>query len=97
MINSPLNHKIFMIKIIFSFKILIENKSQFLIIFGGLVMHSKELIERVEELAKVYSKVIASLDSKERKIEMFESYYKILMTLQNIQTLETIQREGFRK
>jgi len=60
-------------------------------------MHSKELIERVEELAKVYSKVIASLDSKERKIEMFDSYYKILMTLQDIQTSETIQRGGFRK
>jgi len=97
MTNSPLNHKILMIKIIFSFKILIENKSQFLIIFGGLTMHSKELIERIEELAKVYSKVIASLDSKERKIEMFESYYKILTTLQSMQTSETIQREGFRK
>ena len=60
-------------------------------------MHSKELIERVEELAKVYSKVIASLDSKERKIEMFESYYKILMALQNMHTLETIQRGGFHK
>ena len=60
-------------------------------------MHSKELIERVEELAKVYSKVIASLDSKERKIEMFDSYYSILMTLQNMQTSETIQRGGFRK
>jgi hypothetical protein len=60
-------------------------------------MYSKELIERVEELAKVYSKVIASLDSKERKIEMFESYYKILMALQNMQTSETIQRGGFRK
>ena len=91
MINSPLNHKIFVIEIIFSYKILIENKSQFLIIFGGLTMHSKELIERVEELAKVYSKVIVSLDSKERKIEMFESYYRILMTLQSIQTSENIQ------
>jgi len=30
-------------------------------------MCSKELIERVEELANVYSKVITSLDSKERK------------------------------
>ncbi|EEP61462.1 hypothetical protein [Sulfurihydrogenibium yellowstonense] len=60
-------------------------------------MHSKELIERVEELAKVYSKVIASLDSKERKIEMFESYYEILMTLQSMQTLQTIQSEGFGK
>jgi hypothetical protein len=60
-------------------------------------MHSKELIERVEELANVYSKVIISIDSKERKIEMFESYYKIIMTLQNIQTLEAIQRGGFRK
>jgi hypothetical protein len=97
MINSPLNHKIFVIKIIFSFKILIENKSQFLIIFGGLTMYSEELIERLEELAKVYSKVIASLDSKERKIEMFESYYKILMALQNMHTSETIQRGGFRK
>jgi hypothetical protein len=85
------------IKIIFSFKISIENKSQFLIIFGGLTMHSKELIERVEELAKVYSKVIASLDSRERKIEMFESYYNILMALQDMQTSETIQRGGFRK
>jgi hypothetical protein len=85
------------IKIIFSFKILIENKSQFLIIFGGLTMHSKELIERVEELANVYSKVITSLDSKERKFEMFESYYNILMTLQSIQTSEAIQREGFLK
>jgi hypothetical protein len=85
------------IKIIFSFKILIENKSQFLIIFGGLTMHLKELIERVEELANVYSKVITSLDSKERKFEMFESYYNILMTLQSIQTSEAIQREGFRK
>jgi hypothetical protein len=60
-------------------------------------MYSKELIERVEELAKVYSKVIASLDSKEKKIEIFESYYKILTTLQNIQTLETLQQGGFRK
>jgi flagellar biosynthesis chaperone FliJ len=60
-------------------------------------MYSKELIERVEELANVYSKVIASLDSKERKIEMFESYYKIIMTLQQLQTSEAIQREGFRK
>ncbi|MBX0311671.1 MAG: hypothetical protein JHC31_07815 [Sulfurihydrogenibium sp.] len=60
-------------------------------------MYSKELIEKVEELAKVYSKVIASLDSKERKIEIFESYYKILTTLQNIQTLETLQQGGFRK
>jgi len=60
-------------------------------------MHSKELIERVEELAKVYSKVIVSLDSKERKIEMFESYYRILITLQSIQTSENIQRGGFRK
>jgi len=60
-------------------------------------MCSKELIERVEELAKVYSKVIASLGSKERKIEIFESYYKILTTLQNIQTLETLQQGGFRK
>jgi hypothetical protein len=60
-------------------------------------MHSKELIERVEELANVYSKVITSLDSKERKIEIFESYYKILTTLQNIQTLETLQQGGFRK
>jgi hypothetical protein len=60
-------------------------------------MYSKEIIERVEELAKVYSKVIASLDSKERKIEMFKSYYKILMTLQSMQTSETIQRGGFRK
>jgi hypothetical protein len=60
-------------------------------------MYSKEIIERVEELAKVYSKVIASLDSKERKIEIFESYYKILTTLQNIQTLETLQQGGFRK
>jgi hypothetical protein len=60
-------------------------------------MHSKELIEKVEELANVYSKVITSLDSKERKIEIFESYYKILTTLQNIQTLETLQQGGFRK
>jgi len=60
-------------------------------------MHSKELIKRVEELANVYSKVIASLDSKERKIEMFESYYRILMTLQSMQTSEAIQRGGFRK
>ena len=60
-------------------------------------MYSKELIERVEELANVYSKVIASLDSKERKIEMFESYYNILMTLQSMQTSEAIQRGGFRK
>jgi hypothetical protein len=60
-------------------------------------MHSKELIKRVEELAKVYSKVIASLDFKERKIEMFESYYKILTTLQSMQTSETMQRGGFRK
>jgi flagellar biosynthesis chaperone FliJ len=60
-------------------------------------MYSKELIERVEELANVYSKVIASLDSKERKIEMFESYYKIIMTLQQLQTSEAIQRGGFRK
>ncbi|WP_299239042.1 hypothetical protein [Sulfurihydrogenibium sp.] len=60
-------------------------------------MHSKELIERIEELANVYSKVIASLDSKERKIEMFESYYKIIMTLQQLQTSEAIQRGGFRK
>jgi len=60
-------------------------------------MYSKELIERVEELAKVYSKVIVSLDSKERKIEMFESYYEILMTLQSMQTLQTIQSEGFGK
>ncbi|MBX0311093.1 MAG: hypothetical protein JHC31_04725 [Sulfurihydrogenibium sp.] len=60
-------------------------------------MHSKEIIKRVEELAKVYSKVIASLGSKKRKIEMFESYYKILMTLQSMQTSETIQRGGFRK
>jgi len=60
-------------------------------------MCSKELIERVEELAKVYSKVIASLDSKERRIEIFESYYKILTTLQDIQTLETLQQGGFRK
>jgi hypothetical protein len=29
-------------------------------------MHSKELIQRVEELAYVYSKVITSLDSKQR-------------------------------
>jgi hypothetical protein len=28
---------------------------------------------------------------------MFDSYYKILMTLQSIQTSETIQRGGFRK
>jgi hypothetical protein len=60
-------------------------------------MYSKELIEIVEELAKVYSKVITSLDSKEKKIEMFGSYYNILMTLQSIQTSETIQRGGFRK
>jgi hypothetical protein len=60
-------------------------------------MHLKELIERVEELANVYSKVITSLDSKERKFEMFESYYNILMTLQSIQTSEAIQRGGFRK
>jgi len=60
-------------------------------------MHSKELIERVEELAKVYSKVIAYLDPKGRKIEMFESYYKILITLQSMQTSENIQRGGFRK
>jgi hypothetical protein len=60
-------------------------------------MHLKEIIKRVEELAKVYSKVIAFLDSKERKIEIFDSYYKILMTLQNMQTSETIQRESFRK
>jgi hypothetical protein len=60
-------------------------------------MHSKEIIKRVEELAKVYSKVIASLGSKKRKIEMFESYYKILMTLQSIQTSETIQKRRFRK
>ncbi|WP_299227647.1 hypothetical protein [Sulfurihydrogenibium sp.] len=60
-------------------------------------MYSKELIERVEELAKVYSKVIVSLDSKERKIEMFEPYYKIIMTLQSIQTSKAIQRGGFRK
>jgi hypothetical protein len=64
---------------------------------GGAKMHSKELIERVEELANVYSKVITSIDSRERKIEMFDSYYKILMTLQNMQTSETIQRGGFRK
>jgi hypothetical protein len=64
---------------------------------GGVKICSKELIERVEELAKVYSKVITSLDSKERKIEIFESYYKILTTLQNIQTLETLQQGGFRK
>jgi len=31
-------------------------------------MHLKELIERVEELAKVYLKAIALLDSKERKM-----------------------------
>jgi hypothetical protein len=60
-------------------------------------MYSKELIEKVEEPAKVYSKVIASLDSKERKIEMFDSYYKILMTLQSMQTSETVKRGGFRK
>jgi hypothetical protein len=41
-------------------------------------MYSKELIKRVEELANVYLKVITSLDSKERKIEMFDSYYKML-------------------
>jgi hypothetical protein len=29
-------------------------------------MHSKELIERIEELANVYLKVITSLDSKQR-------------------------------
>jgi hypothetical protein len=28
---------------------------------------------------------------------MFESYYKILMTLQSIQTSETIQKRRFRK
>ncbi|MBX0312302.1 MAG: hypothetical protein JHC31_11120 [Sulfurihydrogenibium sp.] len=60
-------------------------------------MHSKELIERVEELAEFYSKIIASLDSKERKIKMFDSYYKILTTLQNMQTSGTMQRGGFRK
>jgi len=58
-------------------------------------MHSKELIERVEELAKVYSKVIVLLDSKERKIEMFESYYKILRTLQDIQSSETLERSFY--
>jgi hypothetical protein len=62
---------------------------------GGVKMHSKELIERVEELAKVYSKVIASLDSKERKIEMFESYYKILKTLQDIHSLETLKKSFY--
>jgi hypothetical protein len=60
-------------------------------------MLSKGLIERVEELANVYSKVKTSLDSKEMKIVIFESYYNILTTLQNIQTSETIQRGGFRK
>jgi hypothetical protein len=60
-------------------------------------MYSKESIERVEELANVYSKVITSLDSKERKIEMFDSSYKILTTLQNMQTSETMQRGGFHK
>ena len=58
-------------------------------------MHSKELIERLEELAKVYSKVIASLDSKERKIEMFESYYKILKTLQDMHSLETLKKNFY--
>jgi hypothetical protein len=58
-------------------------------------MCSKELIERVEELAKVYSKVIASLDSKERKIEMFESYYEILMTLQDINSLKTLEKSFY--
>jgi len=43
----------------------------------------------------MYSKVITSLDSKERRFEMFESYYNILMTLQSIQTSETIQRGRF--
>jgi len=62
---------------------------------GGVKMHSKELIERVEELAKVYSKVIASLDSKERKIEMFESYYKILKTLQDMHSLETLKKNFY--
>jgi hypothetical protein len=60
-------------------------------------MHSKEIIKRVEELAKVYSKVIASLGSKKRKIEMFDSYYKILMTLQSMQTSENYTKEGVRK
>jgi uncharacterized protein related to proFAR isomerase len=58
-------------------------------------MYSKELIERVEELAKVYSKVIVSLDSKERKIEMFESYYKILTTLQDINSLKTLEKSFY--
>ncbi|WP_281340495.1 hypothetical protein [Sulfurihydrogenibium sp. YO3AOP1] len=62
---------------------------------GRVKMYSKELIERVEELAKVYSKVIVSLDSKERKIEMFESYYKILRTLQDIQSSETLEKSFY--